>query len=298
MTGSLSDIKKRNFSKILCLFGLLMITLFSQAQRQQALPDSISVDTTFRERAAAPPADTTAVSDGGNAADTVKTDTADRSRDDGSRSQVEYAPDSVIFRSIPADRLGKYRSDPDFEYANDPRYWQKEEPDQPTAFDRFLGRLLSSAWLKWFAYALLIGLIVFAIYKIVAGNRLYLFYKPSKAVAGAVEEEGGDIYDEDLEVKINEAIGRSDYRMAIRYLFLNALRLLNDKDLIRFNAQSTNQEYADQLNDDPRGKDFKFLAYAYEHVWYGERPLAEEQFRRLMTDFRDFYSAVNGNHGR
>ena len=278
MTGSLSDIKKNGFSTVLLLLALLMIAGSLHAQDKQELPDSIAVDSTVTTGQPVVAADTLKVSAG----------------DSANRSPEESVPDSVIFRTIPGPEVSKYKSDPDFAYANDPRYWQQDEVERETAFGRFMDKLLSSKWFWWFVYCLLGGLLLFALYKIVSGNGMYLFYKSPARKSAATGEDGTDIYDEDLDAKIREAIDQHDFRMGVRYLFLKALRALSDRELIRFHVQSTNQEYADQLKDHPLGKDFKFLAYAYEHVWYGERSLSDAQFERLMTNFQDFYKAADG----
>ncbi len=44
------------------------------------------------------------------------------------------------------------------------------------------------------------------------------------------------------------------------------------KDAIRYQAMATDQEYIVQMNAHAQGADFRFLAGAYEYVWYGVSP--------------------------
>ena len=77
--------------------------------------------------------------------------------------------------------------------------------------------------------------------------------------------------------------------MAVRYLFLKTLRLLNERELIKYHIQATNREYVRQLSGSALGDPFRFLTGAYEKVWYGEFSLSEGQFEKLYPYFTDFY---------
>jgi hypothetical protein len=280
MTGRLSDIKKNSFFVIWLSLAVLMNAGSLHAQDKQQLPDSVVADSVVTKEQTV------------TVVDSVKDSKVD-SASTSSTSSEEPVADSVIFRTIPGPEVGKYKSDPDYAYANDPRYWKEEKDNRDdSAFWKFLERVFSSVFFRWFIYCSLVGILLFAIYKIVSGNRMHLFYKTRAGNQPATGENGTDIYDEDLDAKITEAVGQHDFRMGVRYLFLKALRLLSDEELIRFHVQSTNREYAEQLSGHPLEKDFGFLAYAYEHVWYGDRPLSEPQFERVMGRFQDFYRSI------
>jgi hypothetical protein len=197
--------------------------------------------------------------------------------------RVRHIPDSVIRR---------YKGEKEFAYANDPAFWKKARPEEvhPSAFGRWLGRVLNSEAFRWLIYLLLGGALLYTIYKIVSENNLATFYRsPAKTkTAGAVE----DPVDEDLEAKLREAMQAGDYRAAVRYLYLGTLRTLRDKEWIQYHIESTNQEYVRQLSALPQGASFRWLTGAYEKVWYGEFPLNTDQFGRLHSHFAEFQKSI------
>src|SRR5262249_49495165 len=158
--------------------------------------------------------------------------------------------------------------------ANDPAYWsvpEAERPRRPNPFWIWLGKVVTSTGFRWTIYLLLAGILLFAIYRIIAENNLTGFYR-SPAGPGP-KEAGEDPIDEDLDGKLRQAIQEKDYRAAVRYLYLGTLRLLREKEWIQYHIESTNQEYVRQLSNLPQGSPFRWLTGAYEKVWYGEFPL-------------------------
>jgi hypothetical protein len=106
----------------------------------------------------------------------------------------------------------------------------------------------------------------------------------------AGEEEG--LVEDDLEGRLTHFMQIKDYRQTVRYLYLKTLRLLNDRGLIRYHQEATNQEYWRQLSATPQGGPFGDLVLIYEKVWYGEFPLGDALFTRLHQYFEDFYKSV------
>jgi hypothetical protein len=84
--------------------------------------------------------------------------------------------------------------------------------------------------------------------------------------------------------------------MGTRYLFLTTLRMLDQQGLIRYQAKATNQEYVMQMSAHQEGPRFRFLADAYDHIWYGNFSLTEQQFGRLLGYFEDFYRTLSGEN--
>jgi hypothetical protein len=259
---------------ITALLVLLFLAagFYCPAQNSNKLPDSVSTETESiseqpLDAAPAPPVD------------------APR------KDSETITHDTVLFRKVPDTEINRYKKDKDFAYANDPAYWVQEPPDNSSGFWIFLARLLASRAFRLFVYIFLGLVLLFALYKIISENKLYLFYRsPKKKIAGPQAIVG--LQEENLEEKIQEAVQARDYRTATRYLFLKTLRLLSEEESIRYHVQATNQEYINQLGSHPQGKNFRLLASAYEHVWYGDFPLTQQQFEQLWQHFREFYKAM------
>ena len=205
---------------------------------------------------------------------------------------VEHAG-PVVLRTIEDSVVTDWKSDRAFEYANDPAYWKWHavRNTQPSSGGRF-PRLLASRWFGYFILFLMGGILLYAIIRIIVANRLQLFYRPPKRARVVKAAEEGDSLDDDLEGRLMHFMQIKDYRQAVRYLYLRTLRVLNDRGMIRYHQESTNQEYWRQLSATPQGGPFRDLTTIYEKVWYGEFPLGDALFTRLHQYFEDFYKSV------
>jgi len=212
--------------------------------------------------------------------------------DSASLEHATVKSDPVVFRSIPNSVISSWKKDKDFAYANDPSYWKKASPDAPrTERLNWLERLLNSEGLTWFIYLLLGAILLYAILRIISENNMRLFYRsPEKRVKGP--EEATNPLEEDLDAQLQEALRGGDQRLAVRWLYLKALRLLNDRASIRYHVDATNREYVRQLAGSASYEPFRFLTGAYERVWYGEFSLSEGSFGRLYQYFQDFYKSI------
>jgi hypothetical protein len=152
-------------------------------------------------------------------------------------------------------------------------------------------RFLASRGFEYFILFLMGGILLYAITRIIVANRLQLFYRPPRREVFVKTEEGSSPED-DLEGRLTHFMQTKDYRQAVRYLYLKTLRLLDDRGMIRYHQESTNQEYWRQLSATPQGGPFRDLVLIYEKVWYGEFPLGDALFIRLHQYFEDFYKSV------
>lgn len=223
-------------------------------------------------------------------ADSVTVDT-DNEDSVGTAASV---PDTFVLRTLPDTLVARWKRDPDLAYANDPRYWRKE-PEKPEDHRFLLGLLefLNSKGFVYSLYTLLGALLIYAIIRIMKENNVRLFYRSGKKKTGLsgkdspAEEMGAD-----LNQQLQHFIQARDYRQATRYLYLISLTLLNEKGLIRWHQDATNQEYLLQLKGSSWEASFRYLTGIYDRVWYGEFPLGESQFNRLHLYFEDFYKTV------
>lgn len=236
----------------------------------------------------APGSDTVRVADTNTVSTDSTADTTNDSREEDTATQREPA----TLRAVPDSVMTRWKKDKDFAYANDPAYWtvQKEKEETPGIL-RSTERLLSSDAFRYFIYALLAAILFYAVYRIIAENNLRLFYRKAARPDGAGEES--HLEEEDLDKGLEQALTAGDHRLATRYLYLKALRLLAAKELILYHPQATNQDYINQTRDLPQGPPFRILTAAYERIWYGEFAINTAQFEWLMTSFQNFYQSIS-----
>ncbi|MCF6307404.1 MAG: hypothetical protein L3J09_05560 [Flavobacteriaceae bacterium] len=145
-------------------------------------------------------------------------------------------------------------------------------------------------------YFILIIIAIVIISKLfLKSNTTSFFSKKSKNLAPISFEEE-HIEQIDLEALISNALAQSDYRLAIRYMYLKVLKNLSLNNLINWHFDKTNIDYQNELTSQELKKQFGTVSYLYDHIWYGEFGLDEEGFRKAKNEFDQLSKSIN-SHG-
>jgi hypothetical protein len=89
----------------------------------------------------------------------------------------------------------------------------------------------------------------------------------------------------DLHALAAEALSRQDYRLAVRYRYLEALQLLMHRKLIDWKSFKTNRDYLLELQGNVLQAPFSEVTRIYNFVWYGHFELDEATFVDLESSF-------------
>ncbi|MFD2523935.1 hypothetical protein [Emticicia soli] len=97
----------------------------------------------------------------------------------------------------------------------------------------------------------------------------------------------------DLSSLIEKSIQEKNYRLAVRYYYLWAMKMLNEAQLIEFNIDKTNQDYTQELskrNNFSRDRLSLFIqcTHYYEYLWFGNFAVTETAFLTIEKTFKDF----------
>lgn len=236
---------------------------------------------------------------GAGYADSAATNEENANNITGAADTVTNASDTIsnaiehlykpALRQVPDSLAARLRAQKDFEYANDPAYWRKEirEPSS-SGFWYYLSRFFLYPASRVIFYVLVVGILLYALYRVVLVNKLFIFYPSSKAGKGG-EEGAEQMSEENIDEQLGQAINQKDYRNAVRCLYLRVLRGLHAKGYITWHAQATNDDYARQMRNHPSGTEFAFLTRVYDYVWYGGLEINEAQFGSVYNNFQNFY---------
>lgn len=93
------------------------------------------------------------------------------------------------------------------------------------------------------------------------------------------------IKNEDIQSLIQKAISQNNYRLAIRYHYLQSLKHLSEKQIIDWKQQKTNEDYIKEISQDQLKTEFTTITRIYDYVWYGEFPIDDLKFGTLSTVF-------------
>jgi hypothetical protein len=186
----------------------------------------------------------------------------------------------VHIREVSEKQVNRYKNNREYAYANDSAYWRKDPPQEPN----LLFRVLFSRPLRWVILSFIAGLILIGIYQLVMENNFTLLFKSRKYRADLSEQSlPGEKIDFEEGIRFNQMEG--NYRMAIRFLYLRLIHDLKEKSGISFRESSTNSEIARAMGTHPEAANFKWLATAYEYVYYGEFVPDRETFLIIRNRF-------------
>jgi len=130
-----------------------------------------------------------------------------------------------------------------------------------------------------------IGLFVYLVYRLFLSNSSF-FSRNRKNISSDIQVTTEDTSDPDS--MLRNAIKNGNYRLAVRYLYLQALRRLSEKKFIEINSNKTNFEYVNEVRKHKFANEFASLTLQYEYVWYGEYPLDERLFNQIEEGFSQF----------
>jgi len=174
-------------------------------------------------------------------------------------------------------------------------YLQKEEvrPGIDLAFVNWIQKILNwvfgnriaKAIFSNFHLIILFIALVLVIMKISKLSPSKIFYKVKKPVPEHFSIDEQSIAFVDFAGLISSALTKKDYRLALRYHYLELLKILSDKEFIDWNPHKTNYEIVDELRGKPFRDNFRSLALVFEYVWYGEFKINESGFLEVKNNF-------------
>lgn len=197
-------------------------------------------------------------------------------------------PDSMIYdssavtqRSFSNASIEEYKQNKDFQY-------ETTMVETPSTWDRFwnwfwrlVNNIMSTpegqATLKVLYWVLGIGAIAFFIYKVVRMNRLAVFANESKS-SGGYKVDSEDIHSIPFDLAINEALQQGNYRLAVRLLYLQHLKMLADRNMIAWQPNKTNTDYWREITNETLQQIFKSATNIFEYAWYGSHSVSKDDY--------------------
>lgn len=150
--------------------------------------------------------------------------------------------------------------------------------------------------LKWVAIIAVILLLSFLLYKLV-GVPYFRNRKNGKVKNLDVELE--DLTKEEFlktkfETLVEKALQAQDYRLAMRYQFLDTLQKMQENRWIVWGKEKTNHDYLFYTMGEDFYQKFSQLVHLFDLVWYGERVLKEDTFVLLRNEYLNFNKRITG----
>lgn len=207
---------------------------------------------------------------------------------------AQHVPDTVPVkvRKISAEKINQYRRDPAFRYEPvseaAPSYWDRFWEWIWGKIDSVTGTPRGARVTKILLIAAASGLLLYFIIRLSGMNRTGLFGKKNTGdllQAEAIEE---DIHSINFNQSIQQAIANKNYRLAVRLLYLQSLKVLSDRDMIQWQLDKTNSAYVKEIKGETQQAAFHQLTLWFENNWYGNIPVSETAFGLIKNQFEQF----------
>jgi hypothetical protein len=165
--------------------------------------------------------------------------------------------------------LDKVLQDPQFQYDETPTPWPDDTrlPDLPPIPAELSQLLLVVAG---------IGAVIVVIVYFARGLQM------QRATAETPAPDDDPTTSNEAHDRAAEAERASDYRSAVRYLYLACLLLLDERGLLRYDPALTNREHLQRAASHPQLADLlRPVVNMFDRVWYGFAPVDDALYREF-----------------
>ncbi|OGU68846.1 MAG: hypothetical protein A2W30_00930 [Ignavibacteria bacterium RBG_16_36_9] len=202
----------------------------------------------------------------------------------------------IDLRMLSDDILEKYKNDPEFDYDGGP----KEAEDWISKIKNWINQQLAilrsskaySTLLDYLYYGLMIAALILIVRGLIKADRRGLLFGKINSNEIKIIESEEDISQINFDELISIAIESKQYKLAVRYLFLNSLKLLSEKGLIELKNNKTNYQYLSEIKNNQIADVFRNTTSSFEWIWYGDFPVDENIMKSSQNDFSELFGLI------
>ncbi len=100
----------------------------------------------------------------------------------------------------------------------------------------------------------------------------------------------------ELELRLEEALSKEDYREGIRIYFTFILKELIRKNWIHWKKDKTNHHYVLEMSSRPKADVFRECVRIYDLVWYGEYEISKRVYESLQPTLLNYYRSLENSN--
>lgn len=200
-------------------------------------------------------------------------------------NKASFSQEIIRVRHLPDSVINKIKQDKEFWYANTVFAKNKKNMDSQKSGGHV--PLSERTWFQTLLWLIIIGCFAAFIMIFLANSNVSLFRRKPKSISATPvdEVETDDIFVINYPKEIEKAISRSNYRFAVRLMFLKLLKQLSDKNIIQYKQDKTNLDYLLQLHPTNYYQEFFRITRNYEYSWYGKFEISPEKFSLIKNEF-------------
>nr|WP_121269663.1 hypothetical protein [Pedobacter schmidteae] len=206
--------------------------------------------------------------------------------------KIELKNDSaaVVLRTFDQQKIKEYHLEKAFRYdevvpVNN--WWGRFWRWFWELIDGMLTNKYSGGVIKYLVILIAAALVIFVVIKLI-GLDLKIFAGKAKAIDVPYQESVENIHEINFNDAIAKAVAEGNYRLAVRLLYLHSLKLLNDKEIIYWQPEKTNQAYVSEITETEMKRQFTVLTLQFEYIWYGDFSIDKVGFGAIKSSFDRF----------
>lgn len=146
-------------------------------------------------------------------------------------------------------------------------------------------------WVLYFIAFAIVSFVVYLLVRFLMGKEgVWFFGKKPKEIMPEERTITENIHEINFDEIISKYESQNNFRFAVRYQFLQLLKIYTDRGFIEWQPDKTNLDYLKELKDKSKVKHFKNFAYLFDNVWYGEFEIDENQYENYKSMMKNTYS--------
>lgn len=209
--------------------------------------------------------------------------------------KVTYDSSSVEQRDFSSSSLSAYTKNEDFQYekevAQSPSWWDRFWDWVWRKYEEIMSTAAGRATMTAIYWILGLSAVGFFLMKVTRMNRMNLFTaSPNNTAPYSTETE--NIHAISFDEAIQDALQNGNYRLAIRLLYLQNLKVMTDKNIIAWKSNKTNSDYLHEINSPNLQQLFKQITHVFEYAWYGHLAVNREDFAELKESIVKFQNEL------
>jgi len=218
--------------------------------------------------------------------------------------QLRYDKSAIAPRELPQPPSQIYTGN-DFNYNE-----QIEEPDIFEQFFAYIWRKIINFLNKLFDLDLraeslsgrqILWIMLSALLVVMIVIGAVIFFKKFRKTIGRgddatvlVDEVERNLAETDLDKLIENALTAGNFRLAVRFVYLKILKYLSGKQLIDYQYQKTNYEYAYEISNIDLRAIFREVSLVFDYCWYGEYEATEQDSLFAKQKFGEIVILTDG----
>jgi hypothetical protein len=190
----------------------------------------------------------------------------------------------IVRRSVPDTSYKQMLQDEAYWYVN----YTPPKKEKKTTLDQ-RNNIFFKPWFRTLLWMIIVAGFMIVIAWYLASSNIKLFRRSSSPIhKDEKRDEAEDIFHLHYNEEISKAIEDKNYRMAVRFLYLQTLKILSEAGKIDYRQGKTNAEYLQQLYNTVYYTDFFRLTRDFEYTWYGQFNLSEQGYEMMRKEFFTF----------